>query len=213
MLQFPTVEPADFKGILIDLDNTLYPFEPAHLQAMQACHPHMPIPAFEDFASLFVETRATLADNPKLQSVCRSRSLIFTNMLDTLGGKKPHHLGHFLETLYWETFLAHMTPCPKAMAFLKKCHSLQKPICLITDMQTYWQIKKLEKLAITHLIDHIVSSEATGCEKPDPLIFQTALNKIQCKPNEAVMIGDHPEKDIKGAKALGIQTYQVLEPN
>ena len=50
----------------------------------------------------------------------------------------------------------------------------------------------------------IVSSEV-GIAKPGALIFRSALEMLGLAPQEAVMVGDNPDRDVAGAQALGIQ--------
>ena len=40
----------------------------------------------------------------------------------------------------------------------------------------------------------------------DKAPFEVALNKLKLKPGECLMVGDWPERDIKGAKELGMKT-------
>ena len=47
--------------------------------------------------------------------------------------------------------------------------------------------------------------------KPDPRIFETALEKAGCPPHEAVMIGDRLDNDVAPAKALGMKTVRVRQ--
>lgn len=55
---------------------------------------------------------------------------------------------------------------------------------------------------------------ATGVEpvvigKPQPLLFEMALEKLACQAQECLMIGDRPDTDIAGAAALGIATALI----
>ncbi len=54
-------------------------------------------------------------------------------------------------------------------------------------------------------LDYIVTSAAFGTRKPDPSIFQLALNFFHLGAREAVMVGDTPEADIAGAHRSGMQ--------
>jgi len=45
--------------------------------------------------------------------------------------------------------------------------------------------------------------------KPEPLLFQLALQQLQMQAQDCVMIGDRPDTDIHGAAQLGIQTALV----
>ena len=48
------------------------------------------------------------------------------------------------------------------------------------------------KVGIADYFDFIIASEEVGISKPDPSIFDIALQKAQVKPNQAVYVGDHP---------------------
>jgi len=58
-------------------------------------------------------------------------------------------------------------------------------------------------------VDAAVSSGAHGKTKPHPAIFQSALEQLGVSPEEAAMVGDSPEDDVEGAKALGMRAFLV----
>ena len=45
--------------------------------------------------------------------------------------------------------------------------------------------------------------------KPEPLLFEMALERLGVPPEQCVMIGDRPDTDIAGAAALGMSTALV----
>jgi len=62
--------------------------------------------------------------------------------------------------------------------------------------------------------DHIslcISSTEAGLQKPDPAIFQLALDRAGCRPDQAVMIGDRIDNDIRPAKAIGMATVRIRQ--
>jgi putative hydrolase of the HAD superfamily len=63
----------------------------------------------------------------------------------------------------------------------------------------------LERVGIGELLDGVVSSAETGARKPDPAIFQHALELAGVGPDEALHVGDTPEEDLEGARAAGIR--------
>jgi HAD superfamily hydrolase (TIGR01662 family) len=69
--------------------------------------------------------------------------------------------------------------------------------------------KALERLGLLQFVDAVVTSTDVGVEKPDPRMFQAALEKLQLPAREAAMIGDDLEKDILGAQRLGMTTILV----
>ena len=58
-------------------------------------------------------------------------------------------------------------------------------------------------------VDAAVSSGAHGKTKPHPAIFQSALEQLGVTAEEAAMVGDSPEDDVDGAKALGMRAFLV----
>ncbi len=68
-------------------------------------------------------------------------------------------------------------------------------------------IKEFEKY-----IDLKLTSENVGYRKPNKRGFEIMLEKFNCKPEEIFYIGDE-EKDIKGAKSVGIQSILINRDN
>jgi len=70
---------------------------------------------------------------------------------------------------------------------------------------------RLEAWGFAPFISICLSSAEEGLEKPDPAIFRLALAQAGCSPEQAVMVGDRIDNDIRPAKALGWQTIRVLQ--
>ena len=70
---------------------------------------------------------------------------------------------------------------------------------------------RLERYGLGPFISLCLSSTEIGLRKPDPAIFNLALEQAQCAPHEAVMIGDRLDNDIRPAKSLGWRTIWVLQ--
>ena len=79
-------------------------------------------------------------------------------------------------------------------------------IAILTDLTAQIQHRKIRRLNIEEYIDYFVSSEEAGEEKPSSQIFQVLMEKIGCKKDEVIMIGDSFEKDVEGAKRFGINS-------
>ena len=67
----------------------------------------------------------------------------------------------------------------------------------------------LERCALAGSLDGVVSSAEAGAQKPDPLIFQVALQLAGCDASEVLHVGDTPEEDGDGAAAAGIRCLIV----
>ena len=68
-----------------------------------------------------------------------------------------------------------------------------------------------ERLGIAHYFDIIVAShdERVRSAKPDPHIFEYALNAVGVSAEEAVHVGDTYEADIIGAQGVGIRPILI----
>jgi putative hydrolase of the HAD superfamily len=70
----------------------------------------------------------------------------------------------------------------------------------------------LEHLGISRYFSHIFLSSELGADKPDPLIYQRALNLIQLAPNETLHVGDDPIRDWQAAAAAGLPVFRLERP-
>lgn len=70
---------------------------------------------------------------------------------------------------------------------------------------------RLDNWGIGKYFDVIVASAEEGYVKPDLKIFELALKRADCKPEEAVMIGDRLDNDIVPAKKIGMKTIWVKQ--
>jgi len=62
------------------------------------------------------------------------------------------------------------------------------------------------------LLDTVVISAEVGRRKPHAAIFEQALLRLGVEPSEAVMVGDLPETDVAGARAIGCHSVLVDFP-
>lgn len=71
--------------------------------------------------------------------------------------------------------------------------------------------KRLEGWGLMKYIKLVIASAEEGVAKPDKEIFLRALNRADCKPENAVMIGDRIDNDIEPANKLGMKTIWVKQ--
>ncbi len=77
---------------------------------------------------------------------------------------------------------------------------------IITNGFEEVQFKKLNNSKIQSYFASVTNSERVGVKKPNPKIFNYALDQAMTIPERSVMIGDNIEADIHGAKAVGMHT-------
>lgn len=64
----------------------------------------------------------------------------------------------------------------------------------------------IKRFNLGNYFDHIVLSCDTGYLKPDPRIFQIAIDQAKVTSEETCVIGDKIRTDILGGKILGTKT-------
>ncbi len=211
---FPNIELETIKGVLIDIDNTLYLYETVHQKSLDVCYSFflrqskIEIP-LNTFKKKYREKRNEVTARLRPHGSCRSRLFAFQEMLEQMHIVPAFYLALDLENLYWKTFLKNMRLAKDALHFLRKCKQQNILLCAVSDMQSHFQIQKLQALRLTHLIDYLVTSEEVGEEKPSAQIFLAALKKLNLQIADVIMIGDNIGKDIQGATSLGIRAYQI----
>ena len=70
--------------------------------------------------------------------------------------------------------------------------------------------RDLEQLGVAQRLDVAVFSSEVGRRKPDPVIFERALDALGVAPERALFVGDRLAADVAGAAALGMKTCQAL---
>ena len=67
----------------------------------------------------------------------------------------------------------------------------------------------LKAAGLRDYFDVVVDSGVVGIEKPDPRIFQAALQALHVAPEEALYVGDLYEVDVLGAQSAVIEAVLV----
>jgi HAD superfamily hydrolase (TIGR02253 family) len=104
--------------------------------------------------------------------------------------------------------LANTKPVEGAVATITKLKKRYK-VAVVTDAPRLKAWQRLNLMGMDNLFDVVVTFDDTGKKKPDEAPFRAALKALGVKAEEAVMIGDWYERDIEGAKKLGMKTVLV----
>ena len=65
------------------------------------------------------------------------------------------------------------------------------------------------RVGLGHLFEHAVSAIDLQVAKPDPRIYQSLADRFQAPAEQILYIGDHPENDVIGAQAAGLQAIWI----
>ncbi len=104
--------------------------------------------------------------------------------------------------------VASITPEPALPTFLNGLRAHYQ-LGLLTDGMPDIQDAKIDRLGIRACFDDIVITGSQGHPKPAREAFEVFLQRWRLPAARICMIGDHDERDITGARAIGMQTIWI----
>ena len=129
---------------------------------------------------------------------------VFFDLGNTLKDLDPEKI---LESAKYDKALEH--PYPEVGTVLTKLATKYK-LAMIAN-QSQGTEERLGAYGLRSMISLLLSSTEEGIEKPDTAIFQRAMARARCTPNQAVMVGDRLDNDIAPANRSGWATVRVLQ--
>ena len=197
-----------YRLVLLDIDNTLYDADAAYKAAEEAVFKELQrrynLLTWEIFIEHYKKARSLVHKELAGSASMHNRFLYFQAMMEMMGLTLEPGILLRLTNLYWRTVFRVSKPFPGVKQTLRKLKEYNVRIGVVTDLLAHIQAEKLLRLGVDRYIDFMVSSEEAGREKPHPSIYLTALHKARIPPEDAVMVGDDIEKDVLGAKDVGI---------
>ncbi len=79
-------------------------------------------------------------------------------------------------------------------------------IAVVSDAPGREAWMRIYYLNLHHVFDIVLTFDETKVHKPSPVPFKMALKQLDINPDEAIMVGDWPERDVVGASQVGIKT-------
>ncbi len=202
-------ETAQVKAVLFDMDDTLFDHRHSSRSGLRAiqqrysCFQHATIDELE-------QAHITLLEEVHLQvlsgdiSIHQARVIRMERLFKQFGGQHFCSSAGEAASLYRESYQTARQTVPGTIALLEALRPTVK-IGIVSNNLLAEQQDKLHHLGLEGHIDALIVSEEAGIAKPDPRIFQVALDRLHCRAEEAVMIGDAWQNDIVGARGVGIR--------
>ena len=197
-----------YKGIIFDLDNTIYNYTECHNIAITATLTYFNTLIECTFDELFVQyTIISKSLKQQISNVASShnKSIYFKHLCEHYNVSFTHY--KTICDMYWSKFYENIKCFPGLQEFIEWNKNIGIKILILTDYETEYQIEKISKCNLLNFIDHIVTSEEVGIEKPHQNMFNYAMEKLDLQHHEVLMIGDNYEKDIRGATQCNIKSY------
>jgi FMN phosphatase YigB (HAD superfamily) len=220
MTNTPNSTTTTLKAILFDLDDTLIDwsgrsqewvdFDRLHLQQVydyvcQQLHPLESPERFFDTVWLLTmrewnEAKTTLRA-PHLGVVLAEACVQLGVPNDTVV------IDLLLDAYNWEPFPG-VVAFPDALEVLPYLRQQDLKLGLVTNAYQPIRLRERELTAfglMDYLIECRISAADVGYLKPHSVIFETALEQLGVRPEEAIFVGDSAEADIVGAQQAGMR--------
>ncbi|MES1216302.1 MAG: YjjG family noncanonical pyrimidine nucleotidase [Bacteroidota bacterium] len=211
----PLGDRGKYKHLFFDLDHTLWDFE-ANAKATLK----------ELYASLELEKRGIhnfslfyknyLAHNEKLWERYRNghikqEDLRIKRMRHSLLDFKiaDEALAQAMSVKFLELLPTRTILFPFTKEILEYLTAKGYTLHLITNGFEEVQHKKLKYSGIDMFFKEVITSEGSGCLKPNKEIFEYAFHRANALPAESIMLGDTLDVDIQGAMNAGIDQVFV----
>jgi putative hydrolase of the HAD superfamily len=112
--------------------------------------------------------------------------------------------------MIWEDYLQHVEIVPGVEEILATLRERGIKTAIVTNTVEP-SLRFVRKIELADRVDVVVGSSDCGFLKPDPRIFQLAVDELDVEPTRCAVVGDKLRTDILGGLILGMQTI-FLEP-
>lgn len=203
---------ARLRGVFFDLGGTLADIDVPNRETLRAIAARygigMPVQELERNLMAFLAPRL----ERQAESYTPMRILLddwFTALLATLGREATDRDRDRFRATYLATHRNWLTPYEGVAEALRDLRQLGLHVGLISDVDLDYLATAVDALGVSDLLDSLTASEEVGVGKPNPVIFRAALRKARLEPAEAAYVGDSPDRDVEGARAVGMVAVLV----
>ncbi len=190
-----------FKAVLFDLDNTLIDFMKMKSMSCEAAIAAMidgglPLDKARAYKQLFQLYGVYGIEYQK----------IFQQFLRKTIGRIDYKILSNAITAYRKVQTGFLEPYPHVRSTLIKLKEKGVKLGIVSDAPKLKAWLRLSEMSLTDFFDVVVTLGDTKKLKPHKMPFKAALKELKLAPEEILFVGDNPERDIKGAKQLGMKT-------
>ncbi|MCY7363183.1 MAG: TIGR02253 family HAD-type hydrolase [Ignavibacteria bacterium] len=189
------------KAIIFDLDNTLVDFMLLKRAAVDAAVNAM-IDAGLNLSSEKIKE--------KINSIYDAEGIeyqqVFDKMLKEILGKVDYKIMSAGIVAYRKAREAALKPYPGVLPALIELIKMGLKLAVVSDAPSKEAWLRLSYINFQHFFDVVITYDETRERKPSPVPFNMALKELNLKADECLMIGDWAERDMVGAKAVGMKT-------
>ncbi|MBN2453964.1 TIGR02253 family HAD-type hydrolase [Candidatus Woesearchaeota archaeon] len=187
------------KAVIFDLDNTLVDFMRMKKASVSAA-----VDAMLGAGVRLNKEQATKILYELYDKYGIEYQQIFQKFLQKIHRKIDYKILAAGIVAYRKVQVSFLEPYANAIPTLLKLKQKGYKLAIVSDAPRLRAWLRLVEMRIQDFFDVVVCFDDTNHLKPSRLPFSKAIKALKIKPHECLMVGDWPERDIKGAKALGM---------
>lgn len=194
--------------VFFDLDHTLWDFERnSALTFERILNANKVGVDLQDFLKVYVPTNLVFWKRYREEKISKEelRYQRLKTVFDQLGHAVSDDLIFLLSDEYIKYLSSYNHLFPNTIEVLEYLRPRYR-LHIITNGFQEIQDKKLRNAQIEKYFDQVINSEMAGVKKPNPRIFELALQNAGTRAERSLMVGDSLEADIMGARAVGFHT-------
>jgi len=189
------------KGVVFDLDNTLLDFMKMKEFAVKAA-----IKGMIEAGLKVNEDKSYIEINSIYEEFGWENQKVFDVFLEkTIGHVDNKFLAAGI-VAYRRAREANLMAYPNVNKTLLALSKLGIKLGVVSDAPSREAWMRIYYLNLYHYFDVVITYDDSGERKPSPIPFQLALDGMGLRPEETIMIGDWPERDVVGAQQIGMKT-------
>ena len=189
------------KAVIFDLDNTLLDFMKMKEYAVKAAIAGMIEAGLDIDPDKSYETIIGIYEDEGWEN-----QQVFNNFLNkTIGEVNNKYLAAGI-VAYRRAREANLLLYPNVNHTLVELIKRGMKLAVVSDAPSREAWMRIYYLNLHHHFDVVLTFDDTNVRKPSPIPFEMALSQLNIEAEEALMVGDWPERDVVGAKKLGIRT-------
>ena len=189
------------KAVLFDLDNTLVDFRVMKDHACDAA-----IRAMIDSGLNLDQKDATKLLFELYEKYGIEDQLIFNKFIKHVTGKVDYRMLANAIVAYRKMKQSFVVPYPHVRTTLIKLKEAGVKVGIVSDAPRLSAWIRLAEMNLTDFFDVVITLGDSKKFKPFPTSFKKALRQLNLEPENVLFVGDNPERDVKGAKLLGMHT-------
>ena len=189
------------KGVVFDLDNTLLDFMKMKEYAVKAA-----IKGMIEAGLKVNEDKSYIEINSIYEEFGWENQKVFDVFLEKSIGHVDNKFLAAGIVAYRRAREANLMAYPNVNKTLMALSKSGIKLGVVSDAPSREAWMRIYYLNLYHYFDVVITFDDSGERKPSPIPFQLALDGMGLRPEETIMIGDWPERDVVGAQQIGMKT-------